>query len=643
VAIRKRTILEQFTKAELLNISKDYGFTGWSVLSKGEIVNRLSRKWSIRIEEILEGLKISKLRSLCERLELNPGGRSKQTIIDRIAGATTTAKQRSEKPLSKPYEKPDKEPNKPPTPIKRKPTITRKAPLASSNGNNDLENRLWAAADSLWANTGLRPSEFSTPVLGLIFLRYAETKFNEVSSTLNTGRRRARAGDSKTAYQAKGAIYLPAQARFSYLQKLPEGEDIGKALNEAMKLIEQENEDLRGVLPKNYNLIQDWTLVELLKVLGPLEIDGDAFGKVYEYFLGKFAMSEGRKGGVFYTPTAIVKLIVEIIEPYQGKIFDPACGSGGMFVQSAKFVERHNGTGTRVVSVYGTEKETSTIKLSKMNLAVHGLAGDIRAANTYYEDPHKCFGKFDYVMANPPFNVSGVDKERLENDPRFKLGTPNTDNANYLWIQVFYHSLNENGRAGFVMANSAADARATEHEIRKKLIQEGAVDVIVSVGPNFFFTVTLPCTLWFLDKGKIGTYRQDKVLFLDARHMYRQLDRAHRDWTPAQIEFLANIVRLYRDEETEHDFGSDALMKAHGLDGPYVDVPGLCKVATVDDIEEQGWGLNPGRYVGVAEGDPDEFDFKERLQELNEELEILNAEARELEELIAENIATILE
>ena len=204
--------------------------------------------------------------------------------------------------------------------------------------------------------------------------------------------------------------------------------------------------------------------------MGPVEIDGDAFGKVYEYFLGKFAMSEGRKGGVFYTPTALVRLIVEIIEPYHGKIFDPACGSGGMFVQSAKFVERHNGPGSHRVSVYGTEKEGATIKLSKMNLAVHGLAGDIRQANTYYEDPHKCFGKFDFVMSNPPFNVSGVDKERLEKDERFKLGLPNTDNANYLWIQIFYHSLNEKGRAGFVMANSAADARATELEVRKKLI-----------------------------------------------------------------------------------------------------------------------------------------------------------------------------
>jgi type I restriction enzyme M protein len=412
-----------------------------------------------------------------------------------------------------------------------------------------------------------------------------------------------------------------------------------------MRLIEEENEDLRGVLPKNYSQIQDWTLVELLKLLGPMEIDGDAFGKVYEYFLGKFAMVEGRKGGVFYTPTSIVRLIVEIIEPFNGKIFDPACGSGGMFVQSAKFVERHNGTGHGRVSVYGTEKEAATIKLAKMNLAVHGLAGDIKQSNTYYEDPHKSLGKFDFVMANPPFNVSGVGKERLEKDPRFALGTPNTDNANYLWIQIFYHSLNNSGRAGFVMANSAADARATELEIRKKLIMAGGVDVIVSIGPNFFYTVTLPCTLWFFDRGKIGTSRADKVLFLDARNIFQQIDRAHREFTPAQIEFLANIVRAYRGEALEHEHSdSKALMAEYGIKGSaYVDAPGLCKVVTLDEIAAQGCSLNPGRYVGVAEGKGDGFDFKERLTELNEELERLNSEARELEEQIAGNISGLLE
>ena len=643
---KRKQIFELLTKAELLKISNDLGYRGWSVLNKGDIVTRLSRKRSISFDEILGGLKIAELRSICLKLDLNPGGRGKQILIDRITGKKQKAPPPEKIRLTKnklkkkarPLEKKSKATPKPNRHLNK-----RKLKVASENVN-DIENRLWATADKLWANTGLSPSQFSTPVLGLIFLRYAESKFKEVDAGLKSGSsRRRQVRESQTAYQAKGAVFLPEQARFSYLQHLPEGENLGKAINDAMKLIEENNEDLRGVLPKTYNQIQDWTLVELLKLLGPVEIDGDAFGKVYEYFLGKFAMSEGRKGGVFYTPTALVRLIVEIIEPYHGKIFDPACGSGGMFVQSAKFVERHNGTGSHRVSVYGTEKEGATIKLSKMNLAVHGLAGDIRQANTYYEDPHKCFGKFDFVMSNPPFNVSGVDKERLEKDERFKLGLPNADNANYLWIQIFYHSMNDKGRAGFVMANSAADARATEMEVRKKLIQSGDVDVIVSIGPNFFYTVTLPCTLWFFDRGKADTNRKNKVLFLDARKIYRQVDRAHRDFNPPQIEFLANIVRLYRSEDCETEAGSGDLMGEYELVDEYIDIPGLCKVASIVEIEEQGWSLNPGRYVGVAEGAGDDFNFKERLQELNEELELLNAEANKLEDQISENLNVLLE
>jgi type I restriction enzyme M protein len=278
-----------------------------------------------------------------------------------------------------------------------------------------------------------------------------------------------------------------------------------------------------------------------------------------------------------------------------------------------------------------------------MNLAVHGLAGDVREANTYYEDLHRSVGKFDFVMANPPFNVDRVDKERLKDDPRFPYSLPRVDNANYLWIQLFYSALNDNGRGGFVMANSAADARGSELEIRRQLIEDRAVDVVVAVGSNFFYTVTLPCTLWFLDRGKRGIDREGTVLFLDARHIFRQIDRAHRDFTPQQIEYLANIVRLYRDEPGENVHDSAALIAEMFPEGEYVDVPGLCKVVDLQEIEAQGWSLNPGRYVGAALGVKDDFDFLERLEELNEELEILNNEARELEGRIASNVATIME
>ncbi|MHB1616598.1 MAG: type I restriction-modification system subunit M [Metallibacterium sp.] len=537
-----------------------------------------------------------------------------------------------------------------------------------------VENRLWAAADQLWANTGLKPSEFSTPVLGLIFLRYADKRYAEADAAL-AAKGIAPEDREPMDYQAEGVLYLPEDARFAYLQSLTEGADLGRHITRAMTLVEDHNPELRGVLPRGYNALPNATLVELLRLLAPLDLEGDAFGKVYEYFLGNFALKEGQKGGVFYTPTSIVRLIVEIIQPFHGRIFDPACGSGGMFVQSAEFVRRHRRNATTELSVFGTEKAADTVKLAKMNLAVHGLSGDVRESNTYYEDPHKAVagrgantkGRFDFVMANPPFNVSGVDKDRLKDDARFALGLPSTDNANYLWIQLFHAALNDSGRAGFVMANSAGDARGSELEIRKKLIQGGAVDVIVSIGSNFFYTVTLPCTLWFFDKAKralppsppgrrptevpkggtegegSAARNRDTILFIDARPYFKQVTRAIREFTPEQLEFLANIVRLYRGEAPETEAGSAALLAEKFPDGAYRDVAGLCKAATVAEIEAQGWSLNPGRYVGVGERTADGFDFKERLEALNEELENLNVEATALEGEIAEHVERLLE
>ncbi len=511
----------------------------------------------------------------------------------------------------------------------------------------EIEKKLWDSADQLRANSNLKSSEYSVPVLGLIFLRFADQRFTQMERELIALQQASgRAFPiGKMDYQARGVMYLPSEARFSHLLRLPEGENIGRAINDAMKAIEAENEELRDVLPKTYNRLNNDTLVALLKTFSaiPMDMEGDVFGKIYEYFLGKFAMTEGQKGGEFFTPTAIVKLIVEIIEPFAGRIFDPACGSGGMFVQSARFVLNHQQNPTDEISIYGQEKTAETVRLCRMNLAVHGLSGDIRQANTYYENVHNCRNRFDFVMANPPFNVDGVDKEKIKDDPRYPFGLPRVDNANYLWIQEFYSALNARGRAGFVMANSASDARASELDIRRKLIEAQIVDVMISIGSNFFYTVTLPCTLWFFDKGKHNTARHDTVLFIDARHIYKQLDRAHREFTPDQIEFLANIVRLYRDEPLETAHGSTARIQEIFPNGTYADVPGLCKVATLQEIEAQGWSLNPGRYVGVAERAIDDFDFKEKLEELNEELEVLNVEARELEERISENVAKLLE
>jgi type I restriction enzyme M protein len=322
-----------------------------------------------------------------------------------------------------------------------------------------------------------------------------------------------------------------------------------------------------------------------------------------------------------------------------------------MFVQSARFVAEHKKNPSDELSIHGQEKVDATVALCRMNLAVHGIEGDIKKAITYYEDLHQSPGKFNFVLANPPFNVNAVDKERLAADigsgRRFPFGLPRADNANYLWIELFYSSLNAKGRAGFVMANSASDARSSEQDIRQKLIESSGVDAMVSVGPNMFYTVTLPCTLWFLDRDKKKTPRADKVLFLDARHIYRQIDRAHRDWPPEQIAFLANIVRLYRGEDPDFTLGGDVakakLQEVFGKKPAYRDVPGLCKAATTKEIAAQGWSLNPGRYVGVAPGEEvSDEDFKEKFEGLNEELEKLTGQAHDLEATIAKNVAEII-
>jgi type I restriction enzyme M protein len=528
--------------------------------------------------------------------------------------------------------------------------------------HTEIEKRLWDAADELRANSRLRASEYSIPVLGLIFLKYADHKFEhadrELKAEAEAPSSRRRGALTPEHYQRRGVLYLPPEARFQYLVNLPESANTGRAINEAMKAVEDYNQALKDILPKTYLRFENPTLRELVRIFNgiPMDIEGDVFGKIYEYFLAKFAMAEGQKGGEFFTPTSLVRLIVAVIEPYRGYILDPASGSGGMFVQSARFVAEHRGRSTDV-ALYGQERVAETVRLCKMNLAVHGLEGDIRQGNTYYDaiplPKHNGFTGFDFVMANPPFNVNRVDKDRVKNDRlRYPFGMPTVDNANYLWIQLFYSALNERGRAGFVMANSAGDARGSELEIRTQLIRAGVVDVMIAVGPNFFYTVTLPCTLWFLDRGKAqpqgmlwgAQNRRDKVLFIDARQVYTQIDRAHREFTSAQIEFIANIARLYRGEAAETAQGSDDLLAQHFPEGHYRDVLGLCKVATVAEIEAQGWSLNPGRYVGVAErAGEEEEDFAGQLEALDEELELLNVEAHELEERIAENVARILE
>ena len=435
-----------------------------------------------------------------------------------------------------------------------------------------LENDLWDSANSLRAYGGLKAADYAVPVLGLIFLRFADNKYShfeeEILQEFNEEKGTRLERTIEAIALSKCGFYLPDYARYDYLLALPEDQSLAKKLREAMEGIEKYQDDkFKDVLPKEaYFDIEKKKadiLPQLLKTFSdiPKDATGDIFGKIYEFFLGEFAMSEGQKGGEFFTPTSVVRFIVEVIEPYAGKIYDPACGSGGMFVQSAKFVQeaKHD---LSDIYVYGQEYMGETARLAKMNLMVNNIRGEITETNSYENDPYEGLGKFDFVMANPPFNVKSVKESTVKNDERFyKYGLPknkgkNTNDsitdANYLWISLFATSLNENGRAGFVMPNSASDASNSEYEIRKKIVDSGIVDCMLSMPSNMFFTVTLPATLWFFDKQKAHMERNDKILFIDARNTYHQIDRAHREWKEEHIQNLTAIVRLYRGENERY-------------------------------------------------------------------------------------------
>jgi type I restriction enzyme M protein len=423
-----------------------------------------------------------------------------------------------------------------------------------------LEVELWKAADQLRANSKLTASEYSMPVLGLIFLRHAYNRFQkvkvEVEKTLPSHPQRGRRQLTKKDFEEQNSMFLPDKAQFEYLVSLPESANIGEAIDNAMKLIEDEYDNLKGVLPKNFSIFSKDLLQELLRIFNKevlQKAEGDLFGKIYEYFLNKFAMTGAQEGGEFFTPMSLVQTIVNVIEPDHGIVFDPACGSAGMFVQTGYFIESEGLKPAEKVTFYGQEKADLNTKLAKMNLTVHGLEGNIQEGNTFYEDKHNLVGGADFVMANPPFNVDGVDKAKdaVKKDPRLmidgKVNLPKNDNANYLWIQYFYNYLKPTGRAGFVMASSASDAGHSEKDIREKLVKTGAVDVMMAIGNNFFYTRSLPCTLWFFDRAKEqDNERKDKVLMLDARKIYRKVTSKVNDFSPEQLQNLICIVNLYR-------------------------------------------------------------------------------------------------
>ena len=569
-----------------------------------------------------------------------------------------------------------------------------------------LEADLWESADLLRAGSKLTSSQYCMPVLALLFLRYAYSRFKMVEAELLKNRP-SRGGRvmpvEPSDFAAKSALYLPREAQFDYLVNLSDDQPLGEAVNRAMTLVEEQSEQLTGILPKSYTMFSDELLRELLRIFNNKtldEIGGDVIGRIYEYFLSKFAKAVASDDGVFFTPKSLVKMLVNVLEPEQGVMLDPACGSGGMFVQTGDFVNAGGMNANTQMTFYGQEKVEYNAQLCLMNMAVHGLNGRIVSgdeANSFYHDAHNLAGKCDYVMANPPFNVDKVKSESASAAGRLPFGLPGVNaktkeigNANYLWISYFYAYLNDHGRAGFVMASSATDSANKDRDIREKLVLTGDVDVMVSVGNNFFYTLSLPCSLWFFDKAK-RLENKNRVLFIDARNYYTVVDRTLNEWSEWQLKNLQAIVHLYRGEKEKYqqllsDYKAvlgdttvasaqealdkqktaakeavasaqrkekkrieaeqntliaeleDTLETARQFewltekfgDGEYKDVLGLCKIATIQEIEEKNYSLTPGAYVGVAEQEDDGVDFHERMTEIHAELAQLNSEANTL-------------
>lgn len=594
-----------------------------------------------------------------------------------------------------------------------------------------LESELWESADLLRAGSKLTSNQYCMPVLGLIFLRYAYSRFKLVEAEILKDRpvRNGRVLPVEASdFLSRSALFLPREAQYAYLVDLPENipaaeltnrnglvmNSLGEVVNNAMELVEEQSEQLSGVLPKDYTMFSDELLAELLRIFNNSALDdvgGDVIGRIYEYFLNKFAKNIAQDDGVFFTPKSLVKMIVNILEPKEGVLLDPACGSGGMFVQTGDFVEHAGMLANNTMTFYGQEKVEYNAQLCLMNLAVHGLSGVIKSgdeANTFYHDAHNLDGCCDYVMANPPFNVDKVKSESAQSAGRLPFGMPavnknkEVSNANYLWISYFYSYLNEHGRAGFVMASSATDSQSKDKDIREELVRTGHVDVMISVGNNFFYTKSLPCSLWFFDKGKKEELR-NTVLFLDARNYYTVVDRTLNEWSEWQLKNLNAIVWLYRGEvdkyqellsEYRQELGDqlsfsewaeqletdlqnaraeekekvaqaarkdkkrieaeyqdtiqvleqklavakEALWLTEKFgDGVYQDIPGLCRAASLEEVEQKGFSLTPGAYVGVPPVEDDGVDFHERMTEIHKELLELQAESDRLMETISKN------
>jgi type I restriction enzyme M protein len=623
-AQQRRTALEQLGRDRLITLTDHFGLEVGDKRVVANHVSALLQARSVDFSELLGLLKREELQSICEALGLDAGGREKEVLVRRILGAGEGSQ--AELPLAEaaPEEAPAEKPK------------SGRAKAQKNGGDLGFEATLWLAADKLRNN--MDAAEYKHVVLGLIFLKYISDAFEERRAQLMAEVDQGADPEHPDEYRAENIFWVPREARWVQLQGQAKLPSIGKIVDDAMVAIERDNPSLKGVLPKEYARpgLDKQRLGELIDLIGTIGLGDranrskDILGRVYEYFLSEFASAEGKKGGQFYTPRSVVKLLVEMLAPYRGRVYDPCCGSGGMFIQSEKFVEAHGGK-LGDISIFGQESNPTTWKLAKMNLAIRGIDANLGAENadSFHRDQHKDL-KADYVLANPPFNDSDWGGDRLREDVRWKFGAPSAGNANFAWVQHFIHHLAPTGTAGFVLANgSMSSNQSGEGDIRRTIIEADLVDCMVALPGQLFYSTQIPVCLWFLARDKKNPQHRDRrgeTLFIDARNLGRMIDRTHRELTDEDIQ---RIVRAYHAWRGDRDAGK------------YKDMAGFCKAAQFEEIAAHGFVLTPGRYVGSSEVDQDAEPFDQKIDSLTQLLFEQFAEGERMSRVIQENLQRV--
>ena len=622
----KRDILDQLTAKELRAGVDSYELHVDDRRVRSQLVDALASSRKAKLDELLPGLSRNRLKELCRAFNLDDSGRKKADLAARLVGSAA---------------KPKGDGGRAPPAVSRPAAEPPSRPAETQGATTGHEAELWRMADALRGS--MDAAEYKHVVLGLIFLKYISDAFEEMHARLEAERDEGADPEDPDEYRAENIFWVPPEARWSGLKAQARQPAVGRFVDDAMTAIERDNPALKDVLPKDYArpALDKQRLGQLIDMISNIRVgDADArskdvLGRVYEYFLSQFASAEGKKGGEFYTPRCVVKLLVEMVEPWRGRVYDPCCGSSGMFVQSVEFIRVHatgNGNGGRArgdISVYGQESNYTTWRLARMNLAIRGIEGQIAHGDTFHNDRHPDL-RADFILANPPFNVSDWGGERLADDKRWRYGVPPPRNANFAWVQHIVHHLAPAGAAGFVLANgSMSSAQSGEGEIRKSLVEADLVDCMVALPGQLFYSTQIPACLWFLARDRHdGRFRdrRGEVLFIDARALGRMVDRTHRELTDEDIARIADTYHAWRGEAGA---------------GDYADVPGFCKAASLEEVRKHGHVLTPGRYVGAAPQEEDNEPFEDKMKRLVAQLRDQQAEGAGLDAAIRSNLALL--